>query len=489
VSRVLIVDDERNMLRLLTGILAADGHETVEADSLGTARRALGAGVFDVVLTDQRMPDGDGLDLLADCREIDPALPVVVITAHASVELAVEAMRRGAFDFLAKPFHPDQVLAVVARAGERSELVRENATLRGQAARRTEEILAGESAAIRGVRELVARVAPTPATVLITGETGTGKELVARALHAASPRASRSLVAVNCAAFAESLLDSELFGHERGAFTGADRSRPGLFEAAHRGTLFLDEAGEMSLALQAKLLRAVTTGEVVRVGSTTPRRVDVRLLVATHRNLLERVEEGSFRRDLYYRLAVVPIAVPALRERLEDLPVLVETLLARIAVELKLPARPLTPSALAKLRGYAFPGNVRELRNLLERATILARGPAIGPEDLPLLGEAVPDPDADALERWLAQLPTHVDLRAILRRIEEALVARALEGADGVQAEAARRLGLSRGDLHYRLQRDGALPGPVSEDSDDPGEPVRKIARRVAAPRRPEPSK
>ena len=271
-SRVLIVDDERNMLRILSGILASAGHETVEAESLGAAKRALDAGLFDVVLTDQRMPDGDGLELLGTCQEIDPALPVVVITAHASVELAVEAMRRGAFDFLAKPFHPDQVVAVVARAGERSELVRENATLRGQVAQRTEGILAGESPAIRTVRDLIARVGPTPATVLITGETGTGKELVARALHAASPRASRPLVAANCAAFAESLLDSELFGHERGAFTGADRARTGLFESAHRGTLFLDEAGEMSLALQAKLLRAVTTGEVVRVGPPRPDR-------------------------------------------------------------------------------------------------------------------------------------------------------------------------------------------------------------------------
>ncbi len=484
-SRVLIVDDERNMLRILSGILASAGHETVEAENLGAAKRALDAGLFDVVLTDQKMPDGDGLELLGTCHEIDPALPVVVITAHASVELAVEAMRRGAFDFLAKPFHPDQVVAVVARAGERSELVRENATLRGQVAQRTEGILAGESPAIRAVRDLIARVGPTPATVLITGETGTGKELVARALHAASPRASRPLVAANCAAFAESLLDSELFGHERGAFTGADRARTGLFESAHRGTLFLDEAGEMSLALQAKLLRAVTTGEVVRVGSTTPRRVDVRLLVATHRDLLQRIADGTFRRDLYYRLAVVPIDVPPLRDRLEDLPVLVETLLARIAVELKLPIRSPTRAALAKLRGYAFPGNVRELRNLLERATILSRGPAIEPEDLPLVGENLPAHASDAFEQWLGELPSRVDLRSLLSRVESALIARALGDAGGVQAEAARRLGLNRGDLHYRLQKtaaEAAGPVPASEDSDGPRKSVRKFAREESPP-------
>lgn len=464
-ARVLVVDDEASLRRMLAAILRSGGHEPIEAGGVGAARQALSTGLFDVVLTDQRMADGDGLSLLADCQENDPSLPVVMVTAHASVELAVEAMRAGAFDFLAKPFHPDQVLAVVARAGERSELMRENRRLRGEVERQgvVSSPIAGSSPAMAEVRELVARVAPTSATVLVTGETGTGKELVARALHAESERAARAFVAVNCAAFAETLLDSELFGHERGAFTGADRARPGLFEAAHRGTLFLDEAGEMSLPLQAKLLRVLTDGDVIRVGSTAPRRVDVRLVVATHRDLLSYVAAGHFRQDLYYRLAVVPIRVPALRERREDLPELASELLREIAVSLKQPVRRISAAALAKLARYEFPGNVRELRNLLERAAILSRGPGIGPEDFPdLRGEGPPSVGTDGgpeqggddvLAGWIATLPERLDLRAVLAEAEDALVQRALTAADGVQAEAARRLGLSRSDLSYRLRR------------------------------------
>ncbi len=454
-SRVLIVDDEANLRRILAGALASGGHDVVEAAGVAAARAALGAGVFDVVLTDQRMPDGDGLELIAAARAADPSLPVVMITAYSSVELAVEAMRQGAFDFIPKPFHPDQVLAVVARAAERAELMRENANLRGEAERRRGPALVGRGPAMRRVLELIERVGPTPATVLITGETGTGKELVARALHAASPRAHRPLLAVNCAAFAETLLDSELFGHERGAFTGAERARPGLFEAAHRGTLFLDEAGEMSGALQAKLLRALVSGEVTRVGSVTPRKVDVRLLVATHRDLLARVAEGSFRQDLYYRLAVVPIETPPLRERLDDLPELAERLLDEIAFDLKSERKRIAPDALEKLGRYAFPGNVRELRNLLERASILARGEQLRAEDFPSLRPSASAPEvagADAVD-WAAGLTLPCNLRATLATIEAALVERALASADGVQAEAARTLGISRGDLNYRLRR------------------------------------
>jgi|CXWL01.1.fsa_nt_gi DNA-binding NtrC family response regulator len=460
-ARVLIVDDEVSLRRMLAAIVRSGGHESVEADGVGEAQTALGSTLFDVVLTDQRMRDGDGLSLLAACRESDPALPVIMVTAHASVELAVEAMRAGAFDFLAKPFHPDQVLAVVARAGERSELLRENRRLRGEVARQspTATTITGTSPAIAALRDLVSRVAPTPATVLVTGETGTGKELVARAIHAGSERADRPFVAVNCAAFAETLLDSELFGHERGAFTGADRSRPGLFEAAHRGTLFLDEAGEMSLGLQAKLLRVLMDGDVVRVGATAPRRVDVRLVVATHRDLRARAQEGLFRQDLYYRLAVVPIRVPALRERRADLPELAMSLLREVAVALNQPIRPIAPAALAKLARYDFPGNVRELRNLLERAAILARRPEIGVDDLPELdGDVIARPaagEADALEAWIATLPERLDLRAVIADVDAALVRRALAAAGGVQAEAARRLGLSRSDLSYRLRRRG----------------------------------
>ncbi len=454
-ARILLADDEIHLRRVLGTLLRGSGHEVVEAANAAAARHQLAGGVFDLLITDQKMPDGDGLGLLAAAREADPTLPVVLLTAFATVELAVEAMRRGAFDFIAKPFAPGTVEAVVRRALEHAELRRENAALRESVRRPEFGELVGDSRPMRQLRDLIARVGPTRATVLITGETGTGKELVARALHEASPRSARPFLAVNCAAFTETLLESELFGHERGAFTGADRARQGLFEAAHRGTLFLDEAGEMPAALQAKLLRVLMNGEVVRVGSTAPRVVDVRLLVATHRDLAQAVREGHFREDLYYRLAVVPMHVPALRERREDLPALAERLSRQVAHDLKLPPRRLDAGALAALAGYAFPGNVRELRNLIERATILTRGDSIGPADLPVLpalpGRAVPGPEPR--ERWLASLPEHLDLRATLREVERALVERALVAAGGVQAEAARRLALTRSDMTYKLRR------------------------------------
>jgi DNA-binding NtrC family response regulator len=301
---------------------------------------------------------------------------------------------------------------------------------------------------------MIARVAPTNATVLITGETGTGKELVARAIHKSSPRAQKPFIPVNCAAFTETLLESELFGHEKGAFTGADRMRQGLFEAAHEGTLFLDEAGEMSPATQAKLLRVLTDGKVLRVGSTKPRDVDVRVLVATHRDLEERAKQGTFRQDLYYRLAVVPISLPPLRKRQEDIPGLCELFCREVSRELKVPMRLISQKAVERLKRYDFPGNTRELRNLIERALILSVGPELGPDDLPL---ARTD-ETTAVERdgnlsWIASMPEAVDLREFLEEAEKGLILRALKSSDGVQAEAARRLQLSRSDLAYKLTK------------------------------------
>ncbi len=458
-GRILIVDDERNMRKILASNLAQDRHAVTEAGGVAEARACLNASQFDAVITDQKMTDGQGLDLLASARELDPTLSVVFLTAFATVELAVESMRQGAFDFITKPFQPDVVRATAQRACEHTKLLRENDLLK-LAVDRLEgsaEIF-GSSPSILKVREMIARVAPTNATVLITGETGTGKELVARAIHKSSPRAEKPFIAVNCAAFTETLLESELFGHEKGAFTGADRIRQGLFEAAHEGTLFLDEAGEMSPATQAKLLRVLTDGSVVRVGSNRPREVSVRVLVATHRDLEQMVRQGQFRQDLYYRLAVVPIALAPLRERREDIAGLCELFCREVARELKTPPRRISATALERLNGYDFPGNIRELRNLIERALILSSGAELGPEDFPLAAAEQKTSTKDGNAAWLTALPAVVNIREVLEDVEKGLIQRALSASDGVQAEAARRLQLSRSDLAYKLGKYSIRP-------------------------------
>ena len=456
-GRILLVDDEPNMRRILSSNLRQDQHQIGEAGGVEEARRCLSANDYDVVITDQKMPDGEGLTVLASAHENDPTLPVILLTAVASIELAVESMRQGAFDFLTKPFQPEVVRATVRRACERTRLLRENILLKDVVVRLegTSEIF-GDSSAMNEVRERIARVAPTHATVLITGETGTGKELVARGIHRNSPRASKPFVAVNCAAFTETLLESELFGHEKGAFTGADRQRQGLFEAAHEGTLFLDEAGEMSLAAQAKLLRVLTDGQVFRVGSTRPRRVDVRVLVATHRKLEQRVKEGLFREDLFYRLAVVPIHLPPLRERCSDIAGLSDIFCQQVALELKMPRRRLTAEALERLQNYRFPGNLRELKNLIERAYILTSNPEIGTDNLPL-SQAQEATNGNGVHSSGLSIPfAHsFDLTGVLENAEKELIMRTLSSTHGAQAEAARRMGLSRSALAYKLTKYG----------------------------------
>lgn len=462
-ARILIVDDEPHMRRILASNLRQDKHDIAEAAGLEEARATLGGNDFDVVFTDQKMPDGEGLEVLAAVRESDPTIPVIMLTALASIELAVESMRQGAFDFLTKPFQPEVVRATANRAAERAVLLRENALLKGTVVRlEGKSELYGVSSAIQTVRETIARVAPTNATVLITGETGTGKELVARAIHRGSPRANKPFIAVNCAAFTETLLESELFGHEKGAFTGADRARQGLFEAAHEGTLFLDEAGEMSPAAQAKLLRILVDGQLLRVGSTKPRTVNVRVLVATHRDLPQRVRDGLFREDLYYRLAVVPIHIPPLRQRREDIPGLAERFARQTATELSLPSRRLSADAMQSLTQYDFPGNIRELKNLIERAYILSAREEIGPENFPMShtlppGGPVPAGNGDArVAQAGLQLPGEpFDLTEFLEKMEKDLILRTLGSTNGAQAEAARRMGLSRSALAYKLNKYG----------------------------------
>ena len=456
-GKVLIVDDEASMRRIVKANLRQDSHIPIEASNASEAMALLAKEDFDVVITDQKMPGGTGLDVLRAVQESDPTTSVIFLTAVGTLELAVESMRQGAFDFLTKPYVLDVMRATIKRACERTALLRENAVLR-TTVRKLEgaDEIVGESKGIYFVRELISRVAPTNSTVLITGETGTGKELVARAIHRNSTRSNWPFIAINCAAVSETLLESELFGHERGAFTGADKARGGLFEAAHEGTLFLDEVAEMSSGAQAKLLRVLANGEIQRVGSTTPRKVDVRVLAATNRDLQTRVHGGLFREDLFYRLAVVPIQLPPLRERREDIEELCLMLCARIAKEMKVSSKRLSKDAIAKLRGYAFPGNIRELANLLERALILGQNEELQPEDFPLQAGSFPLNPLHAeltIEQLAAQLPEQLDLRDILSRLERSLIDRAINSAGGVQAEAARRLGLSRSDLGYKVSK------------------------------------
>lgn len=474
-ARLLVVDDEVNLRLVLSTLLAADGHQVTEAGTIAEGMSALAAHEFDAVLTDQKLPDGEGLQLVTACRQRAGAPPVVVITAFATVELAVEAMRLGAFDFITKPFLPEAVRAAVRRAAERAELQRENTRLREEVQRLAAAgQLVGDSAPMRALRDLIARVAPSIATVLVSGETGTGKELVARAVHALSARSKGPFVAINCGAIPESLIESELFGHEKGAFTGAMASRGGVFEAAHGGTLLLDEIGDMPLAAQARLLRVLAEGQVTRLGSTTPKPVDVRVIASTHRDLPALVHESRFREDLYYRIAVALVVVPPLRERREDVPVLAQGFLARFASGSGRSSLRFSPEAIAALRAHDWPGNVRELENLSERAGLLAQGEVIDESAVrawmmprpaaALGGEAAAAAGEQALrERWMSALPGRLELRQTLDELERELLIRALREANGVQAEAARRLGLTRSDVSYRLRKFG-LAGPEERE-------------------------
>ncbi len=462
-ARILIVEDEVSMRRILRRLLEGAGHEVHEADCLQAAKEKLAAEPLDLVITDYRLKSGSGMDVLVASMEFDTTLPVIMVTAYATVDLAVGAMKEGMFDFITKPFVPDTVLASVARASRHARLLRENARLKEEVLRLEFGSTAffGESQVMRDLRETIARVAPTDATALITGETGTGKELVARLIHSNSLRKANPFVVVNCAAIPETLLESHMFGHEKGAFTGADRARQGVFEAADGGTLFLDEAGEMPLSLQAKLLRVLMDGELHRVGSTTARHVDVRILAATHRDLRARVKEGLFREDLYYRLAVVPVQVPPLRSRRDDLPVLTRHFLNQVVEQLKAPRRTISEQAFRQLERYDFPGNVRELRNLIERACILCRGDEITAADFPLEGVLEVE-GATTTEA----LPENLSLRDTLEHVEVLMLRRALDESGGNQAKAARRLAISRSDMSYKLKKYG-LRGDIESGEDE----------------------
>ncbi len=438
--RLLVVDDEPRMAEIVGMVLKRAGYEVETFTSSADAIARHEEDAFDLVLTDLRMPAPDGLEVLKRVRAASPDTPVILFTAHATIANAIEALRAGAFDYVQKPFDNDALRACVARALELSRLARENRYLRAELGQRHAlgEIIAS-SDAMNDVLDLVRRAAKSPATVLVTGESGTGKELIARAVHFHSERVAGPFVAVNCKAFAEGLLESELFGHEHGAFTGADRARKGLFEEAAGGTLFLDEIGEVSESFQAKLLRVLQEREIRRVGDDRARPVDVRVVVATNRDLQKEVAEGRFREDLFFRLAVIPIRIPPLRERPEDILPLARHFLVEFQSGSELRFSELGDEVERLLFDHDWPGNVRELENAIERAVVLGEGETLRAGDL-LFTEA-PREANDAPD---ATLQSHLD--AATRRA----IAEALEATGGAKGDAATRLGIDRTTL-YRL--------------------------------------
>jgi two-component system NtrC family response regulator len=444
--RILVVDDEPAQRELVAGFLRRRGFEVAAAPDGTSALERFRAEPVDAILTDQKMPGLSGLALLEAARAIDPEVAIIVMTAYGTVESAVTAMKGGAADYLAKPIDLEELHRRLERVRERRARVVESREVRAAVRERLQvDGIVGESEPMQELFSLVRRVAASDATVLIRGESGTGKELVARAIHEASARAAGPLVRVNCAALPETLLESELFGHERGAFTGAHASRQGRFEAAQHGSLFLDEIGDLPLHLQVKLLRVLQDRAIERLGSNRPVTVDVRLLAATHRDLEAAVHAGRFREDLYYRINVVTLTVPSLRDRRADIAALLDHFVARFARDNGKPIRGLSREARDALLRYDYPGNVRELENLVERAVVLTRDDVIGLGDLtPGLRDPEPAPADPA-----------TTLPAATEGLERRLIRDALAAAGGVQTRAAEALGISERVLRYKLRKYG----------------------------------
>jgi DNA-binding NtrC family response regulator len=446
------VDDDAVARQLLAEALRKDGYD-VEVAGGGADAIALGREKrFDVVLTDIRMGEVDGFAVLREFRQRSPETAIVLLTAFGSMDGAVEAIKQGAYDYLAKPFKKEEIRLVVRRSLEHSRLVRENARIRGELRERQGSPLIGSSPAMLEVYKLVARVSPGRSTVLLEGESGTGKELVARAIHANSPRRDRPFVPVNCAALTETLLESELFGHEKGAFTGAVAARQGLFEAADQGTLFLDEIGDIGPALQVKLLRVIQEQEVRHVGGNASVKVDVRIIAATNRDLARMVREGKFREDLFYRLNVVRIVLPPLRERREDIPMLAHHFLQKVATANDQPVRGFVPDTMARLECYHWPGNVRELENVIERTVSLAPGPLIMPDDLP-----------DAVRKTEAAPSGGDESLLTLDEVEKRHLIKVLRATGGNKVQAAKNLGIDRRTLYRMAERFGIDLGESDE--------------------------
>ena len=457
-AKILVAEDERAQRELLEGFLKKEGFE-IEATANGReALLKLKDQSFDIALLDYKMPELDGLQTLKEIRRLYPDLPVVMMTAYGTVETAVASMKEGALDYLTKPIDLEELLLKFQKVLERTILIQENRTLKEQLQEQMpfHHIVYG-SPKMEEVMGLVARVAPSQATVLIRGESGTGKELIANAIHYASPRASRSLVKVNCSAIPETLLESELFGHEKGAFTGASQRRVGRFEEAEGGTLFLDEIGDLSSVIQVKLLRILQEKEFQRVGSNLTLKADVRVITATHHHLEESIKKGHFREDLYYRLNVIPIHLPSLRERKEDIPLLIDHFLKKYSKENQKPVSDISKEARSLLLRHPYPGNVRELENLIERAVVLCRGEVITTQDLPFHLR-------EEKSENLLQIPGREKrLPEILEQIERDRIIKALHQHRGVQTKAAGSLGLSERMLRYKMKKYGIRFSEVKE--------------------------
>ncbi|HKW87076.1 MAG TPA: sigma-54 dependent transcriptional regulator [Nitrospiraceae bacterium] len=456
-STILVVDDDTVARDLLVEALRKEGYQV---EAVGDGTQAIERGRqkrFDVVLTDIRMGSMDGLQVLREFKQLSPETPIVLLTAFGSMEGAIAAIKQGAYDYLAKPFKKEEIKLVVRRSLDHGRLVRENARFREELRERQElSPLVGSSPLMLEVYKLVARVSAGKSTILLEGESGTGKELIARAIHANGPRREKLFVPVNCAALPDTLLETELFGHEKGAFTGATGVKQGLFETAHEGTIFLDEIGDMGLALQVKLLRVIQEQEVRRVGGTGSIKVDVRIIAATNRDLASLVKEGRFREDLFYRLNVVRIGLPPLRERREDIPMLAHHFLQKFSGSRTHPIAGFVPDALALLQRYHWPGNVRELENAIERAVSLSHGPLVLPDDLP---EAIRNAEADSCEDTAGK----DEALLTLDEVEKRHLMRVLRETGGNKARAAKILGIDRRTLYRMAERFGLELGEEGE--------------------------
>jgi two-component system response regulator HydG len=454
-KNVLIVDDDAGHLATLKTIVRSWGYRVAAADDGTTAVAQVEATPFDLILMDVRMTQLDGIAALKQIKAYNPAIPILIMTAYSSVESAVDALKAGAYDYLTKPLDFEALRLTLARVLEHSALKAENRLLKARLTSAFDwQDIVGRSPAMKALVDMAAMVAPSDATVLISGESGTGKELIARAIHFNSGRREKPFVIVNCAALAENLLESELFGHEKGAFTGADRLREGRFRQAHEGTLFLDEIGETATAMQAKLLRVIQEKEFQRVGGDETLHVDVRILAATNRNLQAEVARGTFREDLYYRLNVVTLEVPPLRARRNDIPLLAQRFMTHYSEKNRKRVKGFTPRAMDLLIKHAWPGNVRELENAVERAVILLAGDHISERELPLTIDRGPAEDSQMGSDSGRALPA-TDGSKSLEEIEKEAILATLAATGGNKSETARRLGINRKTLHTKLKRYG----------------------------------